>query len=141
MTIRQMIKDMQNYYTLRYTSTIQVKMIEQYVLDIGADPGVLFDQIVLAFKGQYGKLPDVAAIREIVDGSPEVKRQFRVYQDEDGKVWSRGRKIGHVDSGQFIPLYINGVPENVRQLDHGTPERFVAFLGDDKQLVKKEAGA
>lgn len=139
MTVKQMVKDLQAYYGLRYTSQLQVDMIAQYIERIGVAPGVLFDQIVLSFKGQYGKLPDVAAIREIVEGSPEVKRQFRIYQDEDGRVWSRGRKIGHVDSGQFIPLYVDGVPENVRQLDHGTPERFIAFL-EDKQLVKA-AGA
>jgi len=138
-TVKQMVKDLQTYYSLRYTSQLQVDMIAQYIERIGVAPGVLFDQIVLSFKGQYGKLPDVAAIREIVEGSPEVKRQFRIYQDEDGRVWSRGRKIGHVDSGQFIPLYVDGVPENVRQLDHGTPERFIAFL-EDKQLVKA-AGA
>jgi len=138
-TVKQMVKDLQAYYGLRYTSQLQVDMIAQYIERIGVAPGVLFDQIVLSFKGQYGKLPDVAAIREIVEGSPEVKRQFRIYQDEDGRVWSRGRKIGHVDSGQFIPLYVDGVPENVRQLDHGTPERFIAFL-EDKQLVKA-AGA
>ena len=137
MTIQQMITDLQDYYSIRYTSKIQVEMIGQYVEALGIDPDVLFEQIILAFKGQYGKLPDVAAIKEIVEASPESKRMLRIYQDELDKVWSRGRRIGHVDAGKFIPLYADGVPVDVGKLDHASPEKFIEFMDTKIAIVGK----
>ena len=137
MTIQEMVTNLQDYYTLRYTSKIQVDMIAQYVENVGIDPGVLFEQIVLAFKGQYGKLPDVAAIKEIIEASPESKRMLRLYQDENDRVWSRGRRIGHVDAGKFIPLYFDGVPSDVRKLDHTSPEKFIEFMETKIAIVGK----
>ena len=139
MTIEGLISGLQDYYTLRYTSKIQVDMIAQYVQNVGIEPDVLFEQIVLAFKGQYGKLPDVAAIKEIIESSPESQRMLQVYQDNLDIVWSRGRRIGHVDAGKFIPLYADGVPVDVRALDHTSPEKFIEFI-ETNQLVVRDVG-
>ena len=123
-----MIKNLEKYYGLKYTSQILVDMIAQYIQSTGVMPVTAFEQIVLSFKGQYNKLPDVAAIKEIIEGSPELKRQLEVFEDEEGNVWSKGRRIGHVDAGKFCPRYADGVPDDVRQLDHTTPENLIKFL-------------
>ncbi len=134
MSIHEMIKDLENYYSLKYKSQILVDMIAQYIQGTGVPPASAFEQIILSFKGQYGKLPDVAAMREVLEGSPELKRQLKVFEDEQGMVWSRGKRVGHFDAGKFVPRYENGVPNDVRELDHTTPDKFIEFI-ESKQLV------
>ena len=103
----------------------------------------MIEQIILVFKGQYGKLPDVAAIKDIIDSTPDLQRQKRIHEDPMGNVWSRGERIGHMDDGRFIPLYAYGVPDDVQMVDYSSPERFMIEYIDkhrDKALVVTEGG-
>ena len=139
MTAKEFITTIEGAYGRRYKSVIMTRMIVKYVKETGIDLELLCEYVIMHFKGQYGGLPDAAAIRDMVEKDDDLSIQKRLHEDTLGNMWSRGKQIGHMDGSRFIPNYaLTGVPKNVRKLDHRTPALFLAFVEEhERSLIVK----
>lgn len=109
MTGAQFVKALEAYYEQPYRSKFKVEAMLAYLGRAGVKLDILLELVLKGFKGQYGKLPDIAAIEDIL-ADPENAVHKRLHVDEGGKVWSLGQRIGHYEEGRFIPYFGAVVP-------------------------------
>ena len=127
MTEKEFVLAIQDYYG-QYTSKIMLQEIKRWLDNCRLDLELLWHELIGDFSSQYGKVPDIAVLNNIVQGSERLKRSKHIYEDENGEVWSHGQFVGHYDGGHYLPFYGMGVPKGVRQMDHTTPEKFIEFV-------------
>ena len=137
MTGEKFMMAVQDYYG-QYTSRIMLQEIKRWLENCRLDLDLLWDDLIGHFSSQYGKVPDVSVLNDVVNGSERLKRSKQIYEDEDGQVWSHNRFIGHYDGGNFLPFYGLGVPKGVRELDHTSPEKYLVFYEKQSQLLIEE---
>lgn len=127
MTVKEFIRTLEDYYEQPYRSKVKVNYLAAYLQRLGVDFAIVLDAVIRGYKGQYGKLPDVAAIEEIM-AEPEMAIHRRLHIDANQNVWSRGKQIGHYDECRFIPMFADGVPDHSRLPQTQDPWKYVEYL-------------
>lgn len=148
MDIDGFIKNIENYYC-PYAKNATVKMVlDGYLSGFTSDQlNELFQMIVLDYSNTYKTPPDVSRFKECWEKKYRqagLIKKGRHYEDEFGNVYDSGmQKIGHYDSGRFIPFLMDPrIREKVLTLgsERITPERYLEYKQEvqEKSLVVKD---
>jgi len=137
MTSQDFVKGIERYYGA-YGNEYKREVVEHFMRRFDDDKvAAIYEQVLLYFSDQYGKVPDVAAIKRIID---EHEDDIKV---KTGEIYQIGQdvfrgddRIGHYDGGTFIPDLgpIQGTKLLAEYVAEFTPvapnpERYVEFLG------------
>ena len=143
MTPAEFVMQIEAYYG-RYPTAVVREAVRDYLGHLDVRLAALFRVLIEAVSNKYGKVPDVAAIAEVLrEHRKSIERLSGDFTDEAGQVWSRGRLIGHYDGSVFIPD-LRGLPRSL-QAEYavhfdvlGSQAAFIAWIGEralEKQLL------
>jgi hypothetical protein len=141
-TAQEFVKGIERYYGA-YDNSYKREVVERFMarMEIGRITA-LYEMVLLYFSDRYGKVPDVAAIRDIEDShADELKQKSgEIYFDQQ-EAYRNGEYLGHYDSGRFIPylrsIQVAGlITEYTNEFVAGapTPESFAKFIDSRPEL-------
>ena len=139
------INEIESYYSEYKPATVKGYVYKFIVTRTEREIDFIFEYILDSFTNTYGKPPDIAIIRKAIDSNETRLKEIAdsIWETAEGEVFKGRLRIGHIDSGRFIPnisaLSNKGTREYIEHFESYTkPEDFIALLPEATALVKGE---